>query len=348
MTPPTRPDHAREIKYALGDARDLCDRLGLRTSRSSFQTQREGLIIRCPVHDEKTPSCSIQSKNGVVLWHCHGCKASGDALSLIAAVRGLSLRRDFREVLLVGAELAGLHGVAHELRSGETSPEPRPVPVRPAPEPERDYPPADVVRAFLAACGPVAKDPQVATYLTGRAIDPILVDADRLGYALPGEDPAAARLGGYRGRPWSETGHRLIVPVRSVLEPARSVRAWRVVEGESPKRLPPGGFKAAGLFMANPFADAWLGGTFTPARVLIAEGEPNFMTAATWRMGEPTAVIGIYSGSWTRELAARFRPGMQVLVFTDLDPAGERYAAEIRESLAPRGAFLSRWTGRAA
>lgn len=339
-----RPDHAREIKYALTDPRSLCERLGLIGGKGSFRTQgRRGISIRCPWHTEKSASCSVTiASDGTVRVKCFGCDATGDALSLVAVANGLDVRAEFRSVLRAAAELAGLWAIVQELETGDVEPErPKVLPPRAETEPDVDYPAfADVV-ALLEECDPVTDDPVVANHLVWRAIDPELVADARLAVALPvgGLTPWWAS---FDRQPWTRTGHRMLLPVYDASGALRSVRAWRVVDGESPKRLPPGGCKAAGLFLADPMALAWLRGA--PAiRTLIVEGEPDFLVAATWRMRERTAVIGILSGAWTPELAARFVPGQRVLVWTDRDRAGDAYARAVATALIPRGCVVGRW-----
>ena len=340
-----KDDAPREIKSALCDPMGLCERLGLLGGKGRFLRQgRGGVTICCPLHKEKTPSCSVtRGPDGTVRVRCFGCGASGDSLSLVAWALDLSLSRDFKQVLVEAAVLAGLHALADEIRSGAPSAEPREPTPRPVPvvEPERTYPPAWEVEELLGQTIPVDEDGEVALYLDGRGIDPERVGM--LGGALqPGG--LLPRWAAYQGRSWAETGHRLILPVRDDSGAIRSVRAWRVREGESPKRLPPGGHKAAGLVLADDMGQAWLAGTASPARVLITEGESDHLVACQWKMPVPTARIGIVSGSWTPALARKCRPGLPVLVWTDRDAAGDKYAAEIAKSLLPRGVVVGRWS----
>jgi hypothetical protein len=347
--PADRPNYAAEVKHALNDPMAVCAKLGLLGGKDSFRRQSaRGVSVRCPWHDEKTPSCSVTAVGGLVRVKCFGCGQGGDVLSLVAAVRGLSASRDFRAVLVEAATMAGLHAVVHELETRTVdAARPKALPPRAEPAPERDYPPDFEIRMLLDGCVPVTDDADVAAHLAGRSIDPELVADAGLAWALTRECRFLAFGGAFQGSTWWETGHRLVLPVVDSEGIVRSVRSWRVLPGESPKRLPPGGYRAAGLFLADAMAASWLRGESGPRRVLIAEGEPDWLTAATWRMREPTAVLGIVSGSWTSALAARFRPGQRVLVWTDRDRAGDAYAAEIVRSLAPRGVFVDRWTGGA-
>lgn len=57
--------------------------------------------LKCPVHDDKVASASVNRAKG--LWHCHACGAGGDAISLVQARENL----DYREAT---AYLSGLLG----------------------------------------------------------------------------------------------------------------------------------------------------------------------------------------------------------------------------------------------
>ncbi len=59
----------------------------------------------CPFHGEKTPSFHVNRDKG--FFHCFGCGVGGDVLSLIAAVAGLDVRRDFALVLERARAIAG-------------------------------------------------------------------------------------------------------------------------------------------------------------------------------------------------------------------------------------------------
>ena len=79
-------DHARELRLQLNDARALAAALGLQTAPRA--TARQALVL-CPFHGEHTPSCSVRlAKDSTISVRCHGCGATGDALSLIAVTTG--------------------------------------------------------------------------------------------------------------------------------------------------------------------------------------------------------------------------------------------------------------------
>lgn len=336
-----RTDHAREIRYALTDPRTLCERLGLLVDRKAWIKQASGVTVRCPEHGGLSLSVT-RGPDGTVRAKCFGCDFTGDALELVARVRGLSTRRDFRAVLLEAAEVAGLRALAREIETGAERTEREPVKPPPRPrEPERTYPSAREVAALLASCVPCTDDLEVSAWLDSRKLDAGAVGA--LGVAALPREASTPWWARYQGTPWTETGHRLIVPMLDAMGELRSVRAGRVVNGDTPKRLPPGGHKASELVMADELGAAMLRGTFAPDRVVVVEGEPDFLTWATRTKPTPTAVIGIVSGSWSDAFVERFPIGAEVYVRTDHDRAGEAYAQSVARRLAVRrGCFLRR------
>ncbi len=326
-----RPDYAAEIRRSLTDPMSICDRLGLAKGATR---QPSGVMILCPAHGERTPSCSVtKGRDGTIRFKCHGCQATGDLLTLVATVHDLDLRTDFKAVLLEAATLGGLHHIVAELNDQKIY-EPRPLPALPEPEPERDYPPAAEVAALWAAAGPVAGDAAAGGHLVGRGLNARTVDSLGLLRALPPSStlPGWAK---YRGRPWTASGHRMLARVYDAAGALRSVRAWRV-EGDAPaKRLPPAGHRATGLVMANRHAlELLTGERSTPRVVVVCEGEPDWVSCSvTW----PTvAVIGIISGSWSDDFARRIPHGSEVVVRTHNDQAGDKYADEVIKTVKAR------------
>jgi hypothetical protein len=297
------------------------------------------------MHQENGPSCSVQQKDGVILWRCWGCNERGDVLHLVAAAHGMKLDTDFKRVLLEAARLGGLWNIVDKLegraqpREAPTTPSPLQAPPMPA-EPPREWPPKSEVDELWSACGRTANDPEVAAYLEGRAISPEMVDELDLARVLPaaGSIPWWA---GYKGdadsrRPWRTIGYKLIVPMYDALGVMRSVRGWRVVGDVGPGRLPAGGHKAGEMVMADALGLAMLRGEEKPYRVVIVEGEPDFLSRAIVTTDAKMATIGIINGSWTEDFAERFPLAAKVAIRTDLDKAGNRYADEIIATLQRR------------
>jgi hypothetical protein len=315
-----------EVRRTLVDPVRVCERLGL---AKDARRQSAGVRIRCPMHAERTPSCSVtRGPDGTIRVRCFGCDWSADVIGLVAAARGLDARRDFREVLATAAEIGGLHQLVAEL-AGDARPALRVVPPLPEPAPEREYPPADEVLEVWNGSRPVADvEPcRIALALRGLFPGP---EAARALVVAP-----APRWARYQGRSWLESGHRVVLPAFDATGELRSLRAWQVDRSAAgPKRLPPAGHRATELVLANPQAVNMLRAPAEPVRLLIAEGEPDYLSLCQGYPGAP--VIGVVSGSWSEAFAARVPFGSLVTVRTHHDQAGDRYADAIIKTLAGR------------
>jgi len=330
-----------EIKHALSDPTRVLEALGMMGQGKARARQAGGWSIRCPVHEDGTPSCSVQNKDGVILWKCWGCGATGDVLTLVAVANNLKIDSQFKAVLAAAARLGGLWHLVDKLEGREPR-EPRhayvPPPVHV--EPPREWPPQAEVDALWNACVPTSESETVAAYLQTRSLSADVIDGRELARALP-DAGALPRWAVCTGGNWRETSYRLIVPMYDATGAMRSVRACRVVDGDGPKRRPPFGHKASELVMADLFALAMLRGEIKPYRVVIVEGEPDFLSRASVMNDAHGCALGIVSGSWTKSFAERIPVGARVYLRTDVDAAGDRYAQEI-ESTLRRRAFLWR------
>lgn len=329
-----RNDLAQEIRAAFRSPRELCALLGLELNAK--RQANNGITIRCPIHSENSPSCSVTNgPDGTVRFRCFGCDASGDALTLIAAARSLNLKSQFKLVLETACELGGLWRELDELRGGRPV-EPRPEPVaRPEAElpPERTYPDARELKALWDASHQVTDDGQAIAEVKRRGLDPLSVASMNLVRVIPA-DRWLPRWARYQGQTWNTTGHRLMAPVFDADGVFRSVRAWRITDGDSPKRLPPAGHRSGQLVLANRHAVAMLRGEPAPMSVVITEGEPDWLCRSAINNERP--VIGIGSGSWHAGFAARIAYGSEVLVRTHRDRAGDGYALKVLESVRTR------------
>jgi hypothetical protein len=127
-----------------------------------------------------------------------------------------------------------------------------------------------------------------------------------------------------------------------------SVRARCVVplEAGGLKALAPSGFEVRGLLLADPLARAMLEGADGAAELVrdvglvVTEGEPDYLAwSARWGADYPEdapAVVGLVSGAWTADVAARVPDGAAVVIRTHLDPSGDAYAEQVVNTLASR------------
>ena len=322
---------ADALRSDLNDPAHVADALGLERSRI------EKAKWACPYHGGTSLSLRC-GRDGTLQVRCFGCdEVHGDVFTLVAYARGLHPRRNFREVLLETAKLANRYDLIDELERGPSAPRPAPPPrpIRPPQAPE--YPPcAEVVETWERAAH-ACDDADVSRWLESRGLDPHRITDFSVARALVQKDvPAWAALG---RRPWPDAGYRLIVPAYDANGSMRSLRARALSPDVPVKEVAASGFTSAGLILGEGSATAMLRGESAPDRVLVAEGVPDFLTWAT-RFSDaeelPPAVMGVFSGSWTAEMAARVPAGARVAVRTHDDAAGRGYANRVAESLGEK------------
>ena len=205
---------------------------------------------------------------------------------------------------------------------------------------DRPTPPHNAVLAIWATCVPVTEDDEAATMLQRRALDPDLVALWDGARVLPPR--AALPTWAGRGRvPWSQSNHRLLVPLYDENGRLASFRARSL--GDAPfKSLAPAGFRSAGLVFADGMSQQVLRRQvpdwWTPSFV-IAEGEMNWLT---WVTRQPEcqeqghAVLGVVGGSWRQGFVGRLPPNAPVVIRADPDEAGDAYVEKIARSLLGR------------
>lgn len=294
-----------------------------------------GSISPCPgCHAELRGTGDRRGPIGIeregVGFLCHRCKASGDALSLAALVLTGSAKPDkegwtkVREAFVGTAEL------------------PRFIP-RP-----REYkrPPLEEVQDLWSRSTSVYDSEELVPLLEERLLDPaLLTDLDLCRTCAPGRLPDWAVCGNDY---WNESGHLLLVPLYDHLGQMQSLHARRIGDGAPrPKGLSPLGYSIGGLTFQDPGARAVLKsaaeGEAWCKSVIITEGVPDFLTAAT-DLGEQTeaCVMGVLSGSWLAAYASRLGPHRKIILALHEDPAGEKYASKILSTLAA-GTRVTRW-----
>ena len=323
---------------AMG-ARGLVAALGLRGLRGAGAHWRGP----CPIHNGKNPQAFVLSEGDaglVFVCHTGGC-GGGDALALVGVLHGLDPKRDFPELLRVGAEIAGVApadpGATRAPRRAWTPPEPTPP----------TYPDRGDVLALLDA-GRTMRDGKagrlpddVSGWLSGRGIDG--EHAYRCGLVVPLDgEPDLPHALGARPRPvpgwasrWFGRGYRALFRLYDAGGMVRSLRARRVGDGDGPKSLAPRGFNVRGLVLATLGAVRWLRGYDVLRELVIVEGETDLLSAAqAW---PSCATVGLVSGgSWTADMAAKVPEAARVLVATDNDQAGDKYAETIGGTLGGR------------
>lgn len=319
-------DEVRDVRRAAASMGVLpfCAAFGIERSKDE-----RGKFV-CPRHGGSSLSVRVDPRSRELGAHCFGCDFSGDVLSLAAEVLGRDLRSEFRTVL---SEVASVVGVRLEAAAPFKPLTPRPAP--PPPEPPKRLP-SEEVGAFWESLENPAGFADLGGHLKGRGLDADRAFRHGLLRAIPEGSPCPS-WATFKGKPWT-AAYRLVVPVYDASGTLAGVRGWRI-DGVQPKRVAPAGVSTAGLVMADLHGQALLRGEFPRASVTIVEGEPDHISAClAYRLGEEKkpAVLGIVSGAWTDEIAARIPSGTFVRIATDADLAGDAYAKKIAESLWDR------------
>jgi len=325
-------DHARELRERLTDARALAAALGLQVARGATPRQT---IVLCPWHAERSPSCSVyRAKDGTLAAHCHGCGESGDALSLIAQVRGLD---DFRATLRAAAEIANAPSLAPQ----EAKPEPH---HEPATVSEEDY---HAIASYLLDGCELRLAPEVARYLHARGI---YGDADATGvrgfphdtrplvasllstFERANLESAGVLRRGHDALDWPECS--LLIPWRDRYGRVQCVQRRRLDAGEPKYRFPAGRAPRAPFGVEHLAAALdWLG---PDAEIIVTEGAIDCLARrrVARHRDQRAAVIGVCSASSARVgLPLDLLEGRRVVLALDADKAGERACAAVAGEL---------------
>ena len=333
-----------DVRRSLSDPRRVAVLLGL--ERGALR-MRGGLAVCCPWHKEQTPSCSLSTgRDGTLRVRCFGCGETGDVLTLVAEVRGLDLRRDFKAVLEEAAVLAGV-----ELPPERLAPSSAPARELDALEDDAFD---ELVRPVLNAGrldGSQAVSP-VVRYLAGRG----LLDAARAdGWAAlpePGQGQAArlrfcvdvfgadlVERSGLATRrrgdlAWAWPRHLVCIPWRTPAGLVQTVQRRRLDPGE-PKYVFPSGRRPR-----FPYGVEQLRRAPATAPVVFVEGAVDALARRVLDVGrnDGRVVLGVPGvDGWRAEFAALAR-GRVAYVATDADEAGERVVDRWSEDLYAAGA----------
>lgn len=358
-----------EVRRALDDPRALCQRLGL---GRGARRQRGGLMILCPWHEEKTPSCSVRvAPDGTVAVHCHACGASGDALSLVAVARGLDVRRDFPAVLAEAARIAGLDPLGAAARPPLAKARPpaskRAKALSPAPAPVLDEATfAAMAEALLWVGrldgGPIAGD--VARYLAGRKLLDLAREEGWAALPPPGDAQAAwlkmlvdvfgreaVEASGLvwkkgRGLSFAHPQHRLVIPWRSPEGKVVTLQRRRIDAEPEKKYVFPAGRPARFPYGIEKVRGG--NGGKGGETLAIVEGAADVL-ALRWllrRDGVEAAVVGLagaqsWDGAWARYA------GKAAIIGLDADRTGHLAVGGIAHDLVLAGVEkLERWKPR--
>lgn len=321
-----------------------------------------GSLMRCPACGHEGPRGTGDRRGPIGLdrsgagWRCHRCSASGDGATLAAWLAAGDAQPTAWGPVFEACADVGLcdppEGAPARPRRPFTPPPPPAPPALPA------RPPGPEVARVWASCRPVLDDAAASTWLRspeppGRGLDPAVVELYDLARALPAgvELPGWARRG---GQPWNAhpARYQLVAPLFDDKGALASLHARAIGPASGAEKAAQAtGYEARGLVMADPLARMMLAGDADAlelvrlqrdgdrAGLIIVEGLPDFLSWATEASdadAQAPAVLGVFAGSWTADLAERIPDGARVALDLHHDPAGDRYAARIISTLAER------------
>lgn len=316
-----------------------------------------GSVYGCPACNADRRHTKSKDKRGAIGveregggWRCFQCDASGDALHFVAfALRGSrfaelgdSAKAEVRDWCCkwLGLERSTSTFTARSIPPRSSGPAVAP----PRAEPEPRYPPLNEVTSFWSACVRVDAVPEVRDWLESKRIDPIAVADRDLARAIP-HGLRVPDWASIKHVAWGHGGYRLVAQLVDAHGVVRSIRA-RHVFGGTPKSVAPVGYHSGRLLFACGLARQVLATGNVPEwwngpalRFEIAEGEKKWLLRATLNRVDnefAPAYIAVESGSWKAEHAARIPKGSEILIVTDPDTQGAKYATEIVQSFAER------------
>tara|TARA_R110000824_G_scaffold16213_6_gene67484 strand:- start:5870 stop:6847 length:978 start_codon:yes stop_codon:yes gene_type:complete len=260
-------------------------------------------------------------------WTCYACAARGDGL-------------DFVSYALFNVSASELGPKFTELQTWLEGEKIVYTPKTQAPR-EPKYPPQNEVYDIIKAAVPMphCKDKEVLAFLKKRGLDASKTLAGVACPRFPYKSLTKIERGTGRKSPWWSAYYALNFPI---LVPAFNCQAnlvsfqGRSVSPDVRKSSCPVGFDTANTFFLSQTARQFLQKTLTPATIWIVEGEMDFLVLAQ-HQGE--TVIGIRNSAVSHLQLMPWRPWQQVIIATDNDETGNRYAAKIQKLVRPAKTF---------
>ena len=194
------------------------------------------------------------------------------------------------------------------------------------------------VATVWSEASPVDTDRPTTNFFKHRGIDVDAVVSQDLARTVP----SMIKEVGW-GSYWPK-GHRLLLPVYDAQGDLVAVRGrWvhprdpKPAKSVSPTGWPPGALKST--CYANDLGVELLKGEISdPVNVVIVEGGMDFLTWSTVR--PDVAVFGVWSGSWSKDIADRIPDGSAVVIRTHHDAKGNEYGMKVALTLAGRVRLL--------
>jgi DNA primase len=334
-----RRDNSRlldDVRRAGTDYRVVCQQLGLYDpdNRHSYRKQAGGLIVRCPHHGERTPSCSVRiGRDGTLGAYCFACGWSGNVFTLVAEVHGLDAKRDFPRVLEIAASVVGIVDVG----GGRYD---RPPPPAPPPEPPVLEP--ELFDEMARMLDPIDHHDDVARYVAERLpgcdtsdLRALPVDAtglvDRIAENIGHDEWRRSGLanrttGGLVWRDhrlcilWRDEAGKVATIQRRLIRPARTTNVPKYVFPSGRKPTVPFGVERIAT-MGPSTGVAYTEGALDAIAYRVLAKREGFDVCV---LGVPS--VSIWKGSWAMYAQAR-----EARIAFDRDAAGQKATQQIED-----------------
>jgi DNA primase len=311
---------------------DRADIVEVVDRRVKLKKSGKNYSARCPFHDEKTPSFSVNPDKQ--FYYCFGCGAGGNALGFLMDYENL----DFPQAVENLADSVGLQVPREEAPS-------------PAQRGQRElYPLLEEVAAFYQQQLRQHPDKAEAVeYLKGRGLDGTIAKKFDMGFAPPGWDNLLSKLGtddtrrsqlvktgmvvtNEAGRSYDRFRHRVVFPIRD--QRGRVIAfGGRVLGDDKPKYLNSPeteifhkGRELYGLYQARQ-ANRQI------QRIIVVEGYMDVIALAQHGINNATATLGTATSQAHLEKIYRLCP--EVVFCFDGDDAGRKAATRGLENALP-------------
>jgi DNA primase len=306
------------------------DLVDLIDARVPLKRAGVNFTARCPFHDEKTPSFSVNREKQ--FYHCFGCGASGNAIGFLMDYE----RQGFVEAVETLADMAGL-AVPNEAAASRHAPEDNYQDIY-----ALQLRAADYYAQQLKEC---PESRRAVDYLKQRGVSGEIAARFRLGYAPSGWQnlpksfspelllAAGLSVSNEQGHSYDRFRNRVMFPIRD--RRGRVVGfGGRVIDAaDSPKYLNSPetavfkkGREVYGLFEL-------LAAVRKPERILIVEGYMDVMALA--QMGFPCSVATLGTATSGEHVQMLFRYAHELVFCFDGDVAGQNAAWKAAEASLP-------------
>jgi DNA primase len=301
----------------------------------------KGFIGRCPWHDDKEPSLSVDREKG--LYHCFGCGESGDAVSLVEKMKGVG----FREAVEYLKSRAGKLPAAERRmdRASAAGGEPAEKSDRASSaggEPAEKSSAGDLTHILdeVAAryASELAAHPEARSYLASRGLDlPDLITGFKVGYCAGGlsgslgaaQKAELVRLGVLKASGAEHFASCITFPLFDAEGRVAGFYGRRILSNSGPAHLYlPGAHR--GLFNRE-------AARVYPEELLLTESVIDALSLIA--LGIPNALPCYGVGGFTSEHAALLRDERVkcVAIGFDSDEPGRKAAEKLAERLQEAG-----------